>query len=99
VQARVTVIDDAIKEFMNANPNEGIKINLFNAKEELVLDRTAKPDELITYQSEQSKTSIFQRFFRRGVQALHAGARLSLRPARRQAGQGRPQVLQRVLQA
>jgi len=54
VQARVTVIDDAIKEFMNANPNEGIKINLFNAKEELVLDRTAKPDELITYQSEQN---------------------------------------------
>lgn len=53
------MIDDAIKEFMNANPNEGIRINLFNPKEELVLDRTAKPDELITYQSEISKPSHF----------------------------------------
>jgi hypothetical protein len=56
------VIDDAIKEFMNANPNEGIRINLFNSKEELVLDRTAKPEELITYQSDVSKSTLLQPF-------------------------------------
>jgi hypothetical protein len=51
VQARVTVIDDAIRDFMNNNDNEGIKVLLYNPQNQLVLDKMAKPDEIITYQS------------------------------------------------
>jgi hypothetical protein len=51
VQARVTVIDDAIRDFMSNNDNEGIKVLLYNPQNQLVLDKMAKPDEIITYQS------------------------------------------------
>ncbi len=57
VQARVTVIDDAIKDFMLKNPDEGIKIQLYNPLQKLVLDQVVKPEELITYKSKQSKDS------------------------------------------
>lgn len=38
VQARVTVVDDAIKDFMLNNPQEGISITLTNPQKQVVLE-------------------------------------------------------------
>lgn len=49
MQARVTVVDEVIKEHMNNNHNEGIRMQLTNPSKQVVIDKIAKPDELLTY--------------------------------------------------
>ena len=49
------MVDDAIRDFMLNNQNEGIKVTLTNPQKVVVLDSIVKPDELVTYQSLISK--------------------------------------------
>ncbi len=54
MQARVTVVDDAIRDFMLSYPQEGISVTLTNPQKQVVLERIVKPEEVITYQSQIS---------------------------------------------